>query len=315
MMKLTAQFRASLAAAKEVPLPIPVVYNALTAQLAAHAGFPAVWLGGSAIANTLMGLPDVGYMNLNEMEYVLRRATATAEIPILVDIDAGYGSAVQVVHTIRTIESCGAAGVQLEDQYNPRTPFAGTALVIPVEEALGKIKAAVDTRKDPDFLIQARTDSVWTEGLDRAIERANLYAEAGADALFIPAKFTPAQEARIGREVNIRHKMWFRSKPQPSLKEIRKMGFDMIVLGNMMHATALAVSRYLQDLHDRGLEAEEEFQKQFTGTPLEDWGQFTGFPAVREHERKYLPEAEYKARYGIDPKASVTAEAWKPWGV
>lgn len=169
----------------------PGVYDALTASLAESAGFEAVYLSGAAIAYTKLGRPDIGLVSMAEVADTLSHIRERVALPIVVDADTGFGNALNVQRTVRVFERAGATALQLEDQTFPkRCGHLTDKGVIPAQEMAGKIRAAVDARASNATLIIARTDAVAVEGFERAIERAHLYAEAGADMLFIEAPKT-----------------------------------------------------------------------------------------------------------------------------
>jgi methylisocitrate lyase len=164
---------------------VPGVFNAAVALLAERAGFPLLYVSGAGTANGVAGFPDVGLMSLEE---VVRHARYTAEavsVPVVADADTGFGEVLNVARTVREFEAAGVAGIHLEDQVNPKRcgHLAGKGLV-PAEEMVRKIAAAVEARRDPEFVIIARTDARGVEGLEAAIERAGRYAAAGADVIF-----------------------------------------------------------------------------------------------------------------------------------
>jgi len=181
-----ARFRAALAA--ERPLQIAGTINAYTALLAQRAGFKAIYLSGAGVANASFGLPDLGITMLNDVVEDARRITGAVDLPLLVDIDTGWGSAFNIARTIKEMIRAGVACVHLEDQVQAKRcgHRPGKALVTK-EEMVDRIKAAVDARFDPQFCIMARTDAHASEGLQAAIERANAYVEAGADMIFAEA--------------------------------------------------------------------------------------------------------------------------------
>jgi len=170
---------------EEQPLQVAGVINAYAAKMAQRAGFKAIYLSGAGVANASFGLPDLGMTTLNDLLEDVRRVTGATPLPLLVDIDTGWGDALVIGRSIREMERAGAAGVHIEDQVAAKRcgHRPGKALVAP-EEMAARIRAAVDARTDPDFVIMARTDAVAVEGLDAAIERASLYRDAGADMLF-----------------------------------------------------------------------------------------------------------------------------------
>jgi 2-methylisocitrate lyase-like PEP mutase family enzyme len=177
-------------------------HDVFTARLIEAAGLETVFLGGFGAAASLLGLPDVGLLTLTEMADAVRRTAARVNIPVVADGDTGHGDLHNVVRTVREFERAGAAGVLLEDQVAPKRcgHFAGKQ-VIPAAEMVLKLRAALGARDGPDFVIVARTDARAVEGLEGAIDRANRYAEAGADVCFIEAPQGREELERIPREV------------------------------------------------------------------------------------------------------------------
>jgi len=177
-------------------LLVPGAFNALSAKVIEDLGFEAIYVTGAGVTNMWFGMPDQGFMGLAEIADHTARIRDTVNVPLLVDADTGFGNALNVYHTVRTLERAGADAIQLEDQVAPKRcgHFSGKE-VIGTEEAVSKIKAAVDARRDSDLLIMARTDAAATLGFEAAIERAQLFSEAGADILFVEA-VTTAEEIR-----------------------------------------------------------------------------------------------------------------------
>jgi len=169
-------------------LLVPGAFNALSAKIIADQGFEAVYLTGAGLTNMYYAMPDIAFIGLNDVAEHTARIRDAVDIPLIVDADTGFGNALNVRHTVRTLERAGADAIQLEDQVFPKRcgHFSGKS-VAPLEEMLTKIAAAADARVDPDFLIIARTDSRAVHGFDHAIERAHRFAEAGADILFVEA--------------------------------------------------------------------------------------------------------------------------------
>ena len=167
---------------------IPGVANALAARIVEDLGFEAVYLSGAGLTNTFLGLPDLGFIGLPELVQHTAAIRDAVRLPIIVDADTGFGNALNVRHTVRSLERSGASAIQLEDQVSPKRcgHFEGKS-VVAASEMVQKIRAAVDARRDANFLIIARTDARATLGFDAAIERAHAYAEAGADVLFVEA--------------------------------------------------------------------------------------------------------------------------------
>jgi len=175
---------------------VPGAFNALSARVIEDLGYEAIYVTGAGVTNMWFGMPDQGFMGLHEIADHTARIRDAVGVPLIVDADTGFGNALNVRHTVRVLERAGADCIQLEDQVAPKRcgHFSGKE-VISTEEAVGKIKAAVDARHDPDFLIMARTDACATQGFEAAIERAQKFAEAGADILFVEA-VTTADEIR-----------------------------------------------------------------------------------------------------------------------
>lgn len=175
---------------------VPGAFNALSAKVIEDLGFEAIYITGAGVTNMWFGMPDQGFMGLAEIADHTARIRDVVNLPLIVDADTGFGNALNVRHTVRTLERAGADCIQLEDQVAPKRcgHFAGKE-VISTDEAVSKIKAAVDARHDPDFLIMARTDACATQGFEAAIERAQKFAEAGADILFVEA-VTTVEEIR-----------------------------------------------------------------------------------------------------------------------
>ena len=200
-MKKTAQLK-NLVFAKEI-LVMPGIYDGLSAVIAEKIGFKALCLGGYAASASLLGKPDISLLTLTEMTNHLRNITEVTDIPILADGDTGYGSILNVIRTVREFEKAGAGGLFIEDQVFPkRCGHMEGKQVIPAEDMVSKIKAALDTRIDEDMIIMARTDAYAVYGLDEAIRRANLYHEAGADMIFIEAPTTSDEMKRLNQAVS-----------------------------------------------------------------------------------------------------------------
>ena len=170
------------------PLQIVGTINAYSAMMAERIGHQAIYLSGGGVANASYGLPDLGMTSLNDVVEDVRRITSASNLPLLVDIDTGWGGAFNIARTIEQMEKAGAAAVHLEDQVSQkRCGHRPNKEIVSKEEMVDRIKAAVDARKDESFFIMARTDAFAQEGLEAAIERAKAYAEAGADGIFAEA--------------------------------------------------------------------------------------------------------------------------------
>ncbi|MGH8642470.1 MAG: isocitrate lyase/PEP mutase family protein [Burkholderiales bacterium] len=171
----------------------PGIYDAYGARLVEQAGFEAAYMTGNGVSASLLGRPDVGLVDLTLITDHARRVAACVDIPLICDADTGYGNAVNVRRTVQEFEAAGVAAIHLEDQVSPKRcgQLPGARPVIELGEAAGKIEAAVAARRDPDFLIIARTDSAEAQGLDEAIRRGKAYLGAGADVIFVEMKSGP----------------------------------------------------------------------------------------------------------------------------
>lgn len=222
--------------ARRAAVQAPGTANALFARVIEELGFEVVYVTGAGIANMHLGAPDIGLTTLTEIANAVSAISDAVALPLVVDADTGFGNAVNMVRTVRVLERAGAAGLQIEDQMFPKKcgHFAGKD-VIPQDEMVQKIKAAVDARRDGDLQIIARTDARAVEGLDRAIVRAQAYIEAGADIAFVEAPTSLAELARVTREVRAPHvaNIVFGGKtPDPGQAELAKLGFSLVLYAN-----------------------------------------------------------------------------------
>ncbi|MHA2203623.1 MAG: methylisocitrate lyase, partial [Candidatus Hodarchaeales archaeon] len=194
--------RLKIALDLEKPLQIVGTINALMAMMAKRAGFRVIYLSGAGVANASYGLPDLGITTLDNVAEDSRRITDVVDLPLLVDIDTGFGAtAFSITRTIKTLEKVGIAGVHLEDQEaQKRCGHRPRKKIVPTEEMCDRIRAVADARKDPDFMIMARTDALANEGLQGAIDRIHQYITAGANAVF-PEAFTSLEEYKAITDV------------------------------------------------------------------------------------------------------------------
>lgn len=226
-------------------------HDAFTAKVMEQAGIPLLFLGGFGTSASAFGLPDLGLLGLAEVAEAARRMTAAVDVPVIVDGDTGYGAIPNVIRTVQEFERAGAAGMLLEDQVFPKRcgHFAGKQ-VIPAEEMIDKLRAALDARQDSDFVVIARTDARAVEGLDAAIERANRYAEVGADVIFVEAPQTRDELARVAREIpkpQLANMLIGGVTPILSASELDALGFKIVVSPvESLAVTAFAV-RQLAD--------------------------------------------------------------------
>jgi 2-methylisocitrate lyase-like PEP mutase family enzyme len=237
----------------------PGVYDALSALLAEQAGFEAVYLSGASIAYTRLGRSDVGLTTFTEVQQTLESIADRVSLPVIVDADTGFGNAINVQRTVRGLERAGAAMVQLEDQSFPkRCGHLDGKGVVPVREMCGKLRAALDARRDAGTLVMARTDALAVEGIDAAFERAERYLECGVDALFVEALRTPEQMdaacARFAARVPLLANMVEGGKtPLQSTAELQARGFRIAIFpGATVRVLAHTLQRYFADLHAAG---------------------------------------------------------------
>ncbi|RJP46685.1 MAG: carboxyvinyl-carboxyphosphonate phosphorylmutase [Anaerolineaceae bacterium] len=216
-------------------LVVPGATDALSARIVEDVGFGAVYVSGAGIANVQFALPDIGLLTLTEMLEPIRRIVEAVNIPVLADADTGYGNAVNVTRTVQVYEDAGVAAIQLEDQVTPKRSghFNGME-IIPAEEMILKINAAVKVRRK--MLIIARTDAIATNGMDEAVRRANLYARAGADILFVEAPTQKEQIAELPRKIQapLLFNMTEGAKtPIISHDELQGMGYRIVIHPNL----------------------------------------------------------------------------------
>ncbi|MGB6007942.1 isocitrate lyase/PEP mutase family protein [Castellaniella sp.] len=237
----------------------PGVYDALSALLAEQAGFDALYLSGASIAYTRLGRSDIGLTTYTEVEDALARITERVSSPVIVDADTGFGNALNTQRTVRGFERAGAAMIQLEDQTFPkRCGHLDGKTVVPGAEMCGKIRAAVDARTRSSTLILARTDALAAEGLEAALDRAESYLDAGADALFIEALRTPEQMRvaceRFAARVPLLANMVEGGKtPVQSVDALAALGFRIVIFpGGTARAVAHTLQAYYGSLLQHG---------------------------------------------------------------
>ncbi len=244
---------------------IPGASNALAARIIEEAGFPIVYLTGAGLANSYLGGPDMGLTTASEVVWHLSAMRDAVEVPIIADGDTGFGNALNLYRTVRMYERAGANAIQLEDQVFPKRcgHFEGKA-VVSKNEMVQKVKAAVDARRDRDFLILARTDARAMEGMDAALERMAAYSEAGADLLFVEAPQSVEELARIPREVPGTHicNIVFGGKtPMLPAEELGRLGYAGILYANAaLQSAMLAMKSTMAHLKARGSLAGAEDQ-------------------------------------------------------
>ncbi|TKC18011.1 isocitrate lyase/PEP mutase family protein [Robertmurraya kyonggiensis] len=218
-------------------LVMPGGFDGMSARLIEETGFKAMLATGAGISNSQLGIADVGLTTMTEVAQQVTKMTDVTNIPILADMDTGYGNAINVIRSVKEFERAGAAGIQIEDQLAPKKcgHFAGKQ-VISKEEMVHKIKAIVDTRQDPDLVIVARTDARAIHGIDDALDRAHAYAEAGADVTFVEAPQSLKELERIATELKgipqMANMVEGGLTPLLSAQELEQMGFKIMICAN-----------------------------------------------------------------------------------
>ena len=267
----------------------PGAFDPLAARLVEEAGFPAVYMTGFGTSAALLGRPDVGLLTMTEMAGNAGRIADCVDIPVIADADTGYGNALNVIRAIQAYEAAGVAAVHIEDQVAPKKcGHMEGKLVIPAGEMAQKIRAAADAKAQPEFMIIARTDARAVEGLAAALDRARLYRQAGADALFIEALTTEqeiAEAARAFPDVPLLFN-WAEGGKTPPLRldQLRQLGYRIVIfpISTLLAATA-AMRRVLAEIAQAGTPAAA-----LPGLPsFGEFCDFIGLPDVRAAEQRY----------------------------
>jgi len=274
-------------------LPIvvaPGVYDPLTALIAAQAGFHTLYISGAAIAYTRLGRPDIGLVSLTEVVDTVALIRDRVDANLIVDADTGYGNALNVGRTVHLLERSGAQAIQIEDQGFPkRCGHLDDKSLIPAAEMAGKIKAAVDARHSKDTLIIARTDAVAVEGFERAVERALLYREAGADVLFVEAPKARDELAKVikqlGRTLPLMANMVEGGKtPILPAAELEALGFSLVIFpGGIVRTLAKTAVDYYASLAAHG--STQPFRERMFD--FDALNRLIGTPEMLERGRRY----------------------------
>jgi len=238
-------------------LLLPGVANALAARIVADQGFTAAYVTGAGIANTFLGVPDIGLVTVTELAQHVAAIRAAFPGPLVVDADTGFGNPLNMVRTVELLERAGADALQIEDQVFPKRcgHFAGKE-VIPAAEMVAKVKAAVDTRRDRDLLIIARTDAIAPEGFEAAIERAAAYHDAGADVTFVEAPTTMEQIADIRRRLpwpQLANIVLGGRTPELPNEKLKELGYAGVIYANVaLQAAVKGMQAALGELRRKG---------------------------------------------------------------
>jgi carboxyvinyl-carboxyphosphonate phosphorylmutase len=287
-MRYTTQLRTVLS--QEKTLLVPGAYDAFSAKILKQAGFPVLYMTGSGVTASLTGMPDVGLLTMTEMVDQARRIVNAVDLPVICDADHGYGNPLNVIRTVKEYERAQVAGIHIEDQVAPKKcgHFEGKQ-VIAAEEMCKKIEAALYAREDKDFLLIARTDARSVLGLEEALRRARMYAEAGADMIFLESPQSVKELERISRElsgtpllVNI---VEGGKTPALPFQDLQMMGFKIVLYPT---CGIRAVAKTLQELaaHLYRFKDTKEFENRLVS--FKGRNEITGLSIIEELEKKFV---------------------------
>lgn len=271
------------------PVLAPGAYDALSARLIEAAGFPCVYMTGFGTAAAMLGRPDIGLLTGTEMVDNARRIAGAVAVPVVADADTGYGNPLNVIRTVLDFERAGVAGIHLEDQVMPkRCGHLSGKVLVPQDEMVAKVRAAVSARTDADFVVIARTDARAVEGMEGALRRASAYLDAGADVLFVEAPETEAEIERVAAEFAGVPLLFNWAEggrtPPVSLERLGELGFRLVIfpIGALLSA-ATAVRSFLDALRRDGTPA-----GLLAGLPtLPEFVELMGMPEVRDLEQRF----------------------------
>ena len=287
-MKKTTKLRTLFKEKKTIIAP--GAHDVLTARIIEQTGFDAVYMTGYGTSASMLGKPDVGLLTLTEMVERVRNITDIINVPLIADADTGYGGIINVIRTVREYEKAGVACIQLEDQVAPKK--CGHMLgreVIPAEEMVKKIEAAVDARIDPDFMIMARTDARTNYGYEEAIRRCKLYKKAGADIIFYESPENIEEMGKINSELGdtltLANMIEKGRTPLLNVTELEKLGYNLIIFPvSSVYVTARAVKDLMVYLKKNGTTKDLIKDKMI---PFEEFNTMIGLNKIKEIELKY----------------------------
>ena len=291
--KMTTRLK-ELILAKKI-LVMPGAYDALSAIIIEKCGFVAIQCTGYGIAASLLGKPDAAILTLTEMLNQTRNICSVVNIPVMADGDTGFGNFVNVYHTVQAFESAGAAGINLEDQVFPkRYGHMDGKEVIPMEEMVQKIKAAVDAKRDKDFVINARTDAIAVIGIEEAIRRGNAYAAAGADLIFVEAPPSVEEIKYVIKSINapVSINMTDGGKtPLATIKEIEEWGAARVSIPvATIFCAAKAVENAMKTIMSEGVSPTVNHPE--TVMTFKEFTDLVGLPQIKDMQKKYGQNTE-----------------------
>jgi len=268
----------------------PGVFDALGARIVERAGFQAVSITGNGVSAALLGKPDVGLLTMTEIVEQGHRIASAVDIPVVADADTGYGSALNVIRTVQEFEAAGIAGIAIEDQEAPKRcgHMAGARRLISTEEMVGKLEAAIWARKDPDFIIMARTDAAKTEGLEAAIKRGRAYADAGADIINVHTTGGREPLKAIGEGLNMPLKVNMDEAGEASLVplgELEAMGYRLATYpGTLRYTVVWAAMKALAELKASGSTNSARDRM----VSFQEYNEILGLPAIQQLDDRFV---------------------------
>lgn len=306
-MRKTTQYR-RLIEAEEI-LVQPGIYDGFSARLAQQMGFLSASISGAGLSESTLGWADVGLLSYEANVNRSRVIAACVDIPVSADADTGYGNAINVFFTVRGFEDAGIDGIMIEDQVSPkRCGHMDGKEVISAEEAAEKIRAAADAKRDPDFIIKARTDATATHGVREAIRRLNLFADAGADLLFADALLTREDIALVAREVSkplaVNMGFGIRSRPTTPLicaRELQDLGVAVVGYPRLMTSAAIMGMRNALAVLKQSAEEGRVIERPDLAVSFQEINDLMGLPTIRDMEQRYLTPDQLAAKYGGRP--------------
>jgi 2-methylisocitrate lyase-like PEP mutase family enzyme len=286
-------------------LSLPGVFDGYSVRMVEQAGFPAAFISGAGLSEAYMGWADVGIMGFRENIEACRYLAGCTDLPLFADGDTGYGNAVNVYFTVRGFEEAGLAGVMIEDQVWPkRCGHMKGKEVISLEEGVEKIRAAAAARRDPEFIIKSRTDTLATHGLAEAIKRLNMYAEAGADLLFADALLSVSDIATVAKNVpkplavnmgfGIRKRA---TTPLLSARQLQDLGVAVVIYPRLLTAAAVQGMKHGLAALRQSLDTGEVVERPDLLVSFEELNALVGFHQVQEIERKFLTKEQLDRKY------------------
>jgi 2-methylisocitrate lyase-like PEP mutase family enzyme len=267
----------------------PGAFNPLLARLIERAGFPAIYAGGSGISSVVYGRPDMGLSSMTEIRDVVRNIAGAASIPVLGDIDQGFGDLLAVSRSVQEFEAAGLAGVHIEDEAGASKHAQGST-PIPVDRFCEKLQVALEARTNPDFMLFARSDSLRVEGMKATLDRCRAYVDAGADGLWVFTGLSGTTEelteiARAFPDVPLIYDWTVRGiEARAHLDEIRTMGYRIVIIPNLfLFAQVAQADRMLREIQEQGAIA--HLLEEVASVPLVD--EVVGLDAAREFQRRH----------------------------